>query len=352
MFCPRIRHFVRLNQNGTIGKCGHMVNPMGFKTFDELDKSDWLAAVEQTMAKDQWPKECVRCQHTEKVKGESVRTKSIERHKVLKNRRDNYLVVGGVLDNVCNSACQTCNSTLSTKIGSLETKNYVRTSNIDQFYDLPQNRILEVDVNGGEPTASKNYKKILANLPENTIIVRMNTNGSRMIKELEGILSKRVMVIVTLSLDGVEDTHDYVRWPIKWENYIKNVKAYQTLQKQFPLLRLNSWTTVSCLNVANLPNILDFTTEHNLDHDWAFLTSPSVYQVRHRNRFTEQAKIKLQSSSYPNCRELAKSVAVGQDNDDELIQKLEEQDNLRKIHYNNYFNFDPNFSRNKEAKRS
>tara|TARA_A100001015_G_scaffold73956_1_gene82049 strand:- start:694 stop:1683 length:990 start_codon:yes stop_codon:yes gene_type:complete len=329
-----------------------MVTPMGFQTFDELDKSDWLAEVEQTMAKDQWPKECMRCQHTEKVKGESVRTKSIERHKVLKNRRDNYLVVGGVLDNVCNSACQTCNSTLSTKIGSLETKNYVRTNNIDQFYGLPQNRILEVDVNGGEPTASKNYKKILANLPENTIIVRMNTNGSRMIKELEGILSKRVMVIVTLSFDGVEDTHDYVRWPIKWKNYVDNVKQYQNLQKQFPLLKLNSWTTVSCLNVDNLPNILDFTTEHNIDHDWAFLNTPNVFHVKHRNRFTEFAKYRLQTSSYEQCRKISESVAVGQDNDAELMDKIKQQDTLRGIDYKNYFNLDPNFSKNNEAKRS
>ena len=352
MFCPRIRHFIRLNQNGTIGKCGHMVTPMGFQTFDELDKSDWLAAVEQTMVKDQWPKECMRCQHTEKVKGESVRTKSIERHKVLKNRRNNYLVVGGVLDNVCNSACQTCNSTLSTKIGSLETKNYVRTNNIDQFYGLPQNRILEVDVNGGEPTASKNYKKILANLPENTIIVRMNTNGSRMIKELEGILSKRVMVIVTLSFDGVEDTHDYVRWPIKWKNYVDNVKQYQNLQKQFPLLKLNSWTTVSCLNVANLPKIVDFTTEHNIDHDWAFLNTPNVFHVKYKNRFTEFAKHRLQTSSYEQCRKISESVAVGQNNDAELMDKIKQQDTLRGIDYKNYFNLDPNFSKNNEAKRS
>ena len=352
MFCPRLRHFVRLNQNGTIGKCGHMVNQMGFKTFDELDKSDWLAEVESTMSKDKWPKECMRCQHTEKVKGESVRTKSIERHKVLKNRRDNYLVVGGVLDNVCNSACQTCNSTLSTKIGSLESKTYEKTNNIDQFYNLPQNRILEVDVNGGEPTASKNYKKILANLPENTIIVRMNTNGSRMIKELESILSKRVMVIVTLSFDGVGDTHDYVRWPIKWKNYAKNVKAYQDLQKQFPLLRLNSWTTVSCLNVANLPNILDFTTEHNIDHDWAFLNTPNVFHVKLRNRFTEFAKNKLQSSSYAQCRKIADSVAVGKNNDKELIEHINRQDTLREIDYKDYFSFDPNFSRNNLANRS
>ncbi len=352
MFCPRLNHFVRLNQNGTIGKCGHMVNPMGFKTFDQLHKSDWLNNIKKTMSADKWPKECVRCQHTESVKGESVRTKSIERHKVLKTRRDDYLVVGGVLDNVCNSACQTCNAGLSTKIGSLKSKEYERVNNIDQFYKLPQNRILEVDVNGGEPTASKNYKKILANLPEHTIIVRMNTNGSRMIKELEGILAKRVMVIVTLSFDGVGDVHDYVRWPIKWKNYVKSVRAYKDLQKQFPLLKVNSWTTVSCLNIANLPSILDFTTEHNIDHDWAFLNTPSVFAVRNKNRFTKIAKAVLQSSSYEQCRKIADSVSIGKDNDKELMQYINDQDTLRKIDYKDYFSFGPNFSKNNLANRS
>ena len=33
MFCPRIKHFVRLNQNGSIGKCGHMINGLGYKTL-------------------------------------------------------------------------------------------------------------------------------------------------------------------------------------------------------------------------------------------------------------------------------------------------------------------------------
>ena len=208
MYCPRLKHFVRLNQDGSIGKCGHMVNAVGFKTFDELDKSKWLNDLEDTMAKDKWPEECVRCKQTEEINGESVRTKSIDRHKILHPRKDDYLVVGGVLDNICNSACQSCNAGLSTKIGGLQSKKYTRVNNYETFWKLPQNRILEVDVNGGEPTASKNYKKILANLPVNTTKVRMNTYGSRMINELEGILRNRTMVIVTLSFDGTGDVHD------------------------------------------------------------------------------------------------------------------------------------------------
>ena len=346
MFCPRLRHFVRLNQDGTIGKCGHMVNAKGFRSFSEL-----LADIEKTMKNDVWPEQCVRCKQTEEINGESIRTKSIERHNILSPRKDDYLVVGGVLDNVCNSACQTCNAGLSTKIGSLETKNYARVNNTDRFWALPQNRILEVDVNGGEPTASRNYKKILANLPSNTKIVRMNTNGSRMIKELEQILRNRTMVIVTLSFDGVGDVHDYVRWPIKWKNYVKTVNAYKTLQKQYPLLKLNCWTTISSLNVGNLPNILDFVTEQTLDHNWAFVVDPDVLNIKYKNKFTLSAKQKLSKSSYKVCREIASKVAIDDNNDKVLDYFIKKQDTLRSISIDDYFNLTPNFSKNKLAKR-
>ena len=341
MYCPRLKHFVRLNQDGSIGKCGHMINAMGFKTFDKLDNSKWLKDIKDTMAKDEWPNECKRCQETEELNGESIRTKSIERHKILHPRKDDYLVVGGVLDNVCNSACQTCNAGLSTKIGSLKSKNYPKVNNYETFWKLPQNRILEVDVNGGEPTASKNYKKILANLPPNTKIVRMNTNGSRMIRELETILRNRTMVIVTLSFDGTGDVHDYVRWPIKWKHYTKTVQAYKDLQKQYPLLKLNCWTTVSSLNVENLPNILDFATEQGLDHDWAFLNTPDPLNVKYKNKFTISAKKKLMKSPYAVCRDISDKLAVGPDNDSILEQFIRRQDKLRKINIKDYLNFLP-----------
>lgn len=341
MYCPRLKHFVRLNQDGSIGKCGHMINAMGFKTFDKLDNSKWLKDIKDTMAKDEWPNECKRCQQTEELNGESIRTKSIERHRILHPRKEDYLVVGGVLDNVCNSACQTCNAGLSTKIGSLKSKNYPKVNNYETFWKLPQNRILEVDVNGGEPTASKNYKKILAHLPPNTKIVRMNTNGSRMIPELETILRNRTMVIVTLSFDGTGDVHDYVRWPIKWKKYIKTVQAYKDLQKQYPLLKLNCWTTVSSLNVENLPSILDFATEQGLDHDWAFLNTPDPLNVKYKNKFTISAKQKLSKSSYALCRDISKKIAVAQDNNNLIELYIKKQDKLRNIDIKDYFNFLP-----------
>jgi sulfatase maturation enzyme AslB (radical SAM superfamily) len=330
LFCPRLDHFIRLNRDGTVGKCGHMINAKGFDSYDELENSDWMSNIRETVDRGQWPMECFRCQRSEKTKGESIRTNSINRHKMLHPIMKDYLIVGGVLDNVCNSACQTCNSNLSTKIGSLESKNYPRVNNFDVFKKLPHERMIEFDVNGGEPTASKNYKTILKSLPQNVKIVRMNTNGSRMIPELEDVLKRNIMVIVTLSLDGIGDVHDYVRWPIKWKNYEKTVTAYQKLQEQYKLLQIDFWTTVSCLNINSLPDIINFAKDKNIPHDWAFLEQPSVLNVKYTNKFTSLAK-----HISPN------QIATDKDNSVELEAFIQRQDRLRNISVNDYLNFRP-----------
>jgi sulfatase maturation enzyme AslB (radical SAM superfamily) len=305
-----------------------MINAKGFASYEELEHSEWLNAIRNTMSRDLWPDECKRCEQSERAKKESIRTNSIERHKMLHPIRKDYLIVGGVLDNICNSACQSCNANLSTKIGSLESKDYPRVDNLELFKKLPQDRIIEIDVNGGEPTASKNYKKILKDLPDNVKIVRMNTNGSRTISELEDVLKRNIMVIVTMSLDGIGKVHDYTRWPIKWDDYKKTIDEYQKLQKTYKLLQLDTWTTVSCFNIKTLPDIINFAKNKGIPHDWAFLHHPSVLNVRYTNQFTLKAK-----QMSPN------EIAVDYDNTQQLNQFISRQDSLRGIHIKDYLNF-------------
>ncbi len=330
MHCPRLKHFVRLNANGTIGKCGHMKGSPDFKNFRDLHTSTWLAEVENKMKNDQWPEECERCRTQENIKGESIRTNSIARHNLLHPKKEDYLIVGGVLDNICNSACQSCNSELSTKIGSLESKDYKRIDNTHNFYSIPQDRILELDVNGGEPTASPNYKKLIATLPDNVKIVRMNTNGSRMIDELQGLLDRGIMVIVTLSLDGVGAVHDYVRWPIRWDAYTKTIDRYIALRERHDLLKLDFWTTVSALNINNFIDIISYAKSKNIPHDYAPLYRPDALDIRHRNFLTERV-----SQDTP----LKQITGVGVDNDRELRSFIKKNDELRGIDCKDYLNF-------------
>ncbi len=278
MHCPRLDHFVRFNPNGTVGCCGHMTSNPSFTSYDELQSSSWLKKIKDEMSHDAWPVECQRCKTTEQLSNNSIRLDSIKRDRAFKSIRKDYLIVGGVLDNVCNSACLTCNAEHSTKIGGLISKKYIKINNSDQFWNLPQERIVHLDINGGEPSHSKNYKYILTNLPSNIKSVRLNTNCSTVLEELGDLCKRGVHVTVTVSLDGIGDVHDFVRWPITWDKFYKNLQRYMKMP-----VRLNTWTTVSALNVDDLPNILAFVKENKLEHSYAYLTTPSELTVENKD---------------------------------------------------------------------
>ena len=318
MYCPRLDHFVRFNTNGTVSRCGHMIEAPQFETLQQMDSSEWLTNTRASMAQDSWPSECIRCKESENVGNKSIRQHSLNTHAQLLDARSDYLVLGGVLDNVCNSACQTCNEKLSTKIGSLRSKEYTKINNSELIDTLPVERIVQMDINGGEPSASPNYLKLLQNLPPNVKYLRVNTNGSKLITVLPDLINRGVKVTVTVSLDGIGRGYDYVRWPIKWQDVEQNIQAYQAMG----LHELNTWTTVSALNIGDLKNIFSYVQQHNLKNSWALLETPSVLSVKHSNHLTRTADV-------PD--ELKSTVASGEDNTVELQLWTAAQDQLRGI---------------------
>ena len=342
MKCPRLRHFVRLDASGKIGKCGHMTKAKTFNSVEQMQQSDWLRKIEQTMEEGKWPAECVRCEMTENTSGTSIRLDMIERDRMLKAVKKDYLIVGGVLDNICNSACQSCNETLSTKIGSLKSRDYTKINNFDNFFSIPQERIIELDINGGEPTASPNYKKLLGSLPKSVKIVRLNTNVSRLIPEVVQLLEKGIKVIVTMSFDGVGCIHNYVRWPILWNHYRENVLKYLDIRKEFSNLRLNMWTTVSSLNVGNMEEIMEFAHNNSIDHSYGFCLRPAELDIRYKNKLTTDAKAKLNCSKNKLLRAISSKCAIGDTNSDKIKEFICQQDTIRNIHFEDYFNFDLN----------
>lgn len=285
MHCPRLTHFVRLNPNSTVSRCGHMVDAPQFNTLEEMDESLWLRNVKLSMHKGLWPKWCERCKQTEQENNTSIRLNAIEFDKLQKQK--DYLSVGGVLDNVCNSACLTCDEHHSTLIGGLKSKTYPIVDNSNKFWNLPLDRIVHLDINGGEPSHSKNYKHILANLPKNIKSVRLNTNCSTVLEELMPLAERGVQITVTVSLDGIGPVHDLIRWPIKWGKFYANLQQYMSMP-----VKLNTWTTVSALNVDDLPNILEFVKLHKLDHSYAYLKEP--WQLAVENKDTPESLAYIQ----------------------------------------------------------
>lgn len=337
MYCPRLDHFVRLNPEGKISKCGHMVNAPLFDSFDEMQTSSWVASIKKQLGSGVWPNECIRCQSTEELDEGSVRLRTISRHNELLTHNPNYLIVGGVLDNICNSACQSCNSKLSTRIGSLESgKDYIQINNVELFNQLPRDQIVQLDINGGEPTASPNYQVLLQSLPDSVKYVRLNTNASRVLPGIEELLNKTVHLTVTISLDGVGNVHDYVRWPIKWTTFIETVQAYKQLTSRYSNLHLDFWTTVHALNVADIDNIIQFAKNNNILWFFGLLETPSELNIRNTNLLTLSAKKKLSLSNNEICSKLCKLLATDNTNQSKIDKFINTQDSLRNINILQY----------------
>ena len=310
MQCPRLDHFVRFNPAGTVSRCGHMVDPPQFDSLLAMEHSEWLANIREQLH----PKECARCTETESINDTSIRLNAIKFHQ--KQTRPDYLIVGGVLDNICNSGCLTCDENHSTKIGSLLSKTYPIVDNTNHFWKLPLERIVHLDINGGEPSASKNYRDILKNVPPNVESVRINTNCSIVIDEIAELLDKGIQVTVTVSLDGIDEVHDFVRWPIKWDKFYDNLMHYKRMDK----LELNTWTTVSALNIHNFIAIKQFVANHQINHSYAFLHNPDPINVKYENDLTITYK-----NIFPGI------VAVGKNNQVELDKFIKKQKEMRGI---------------------
>jgi len=154
-----------------------------------------------------------------------------------------------------------------------------------------------------------------------------------MIDELENILKKGVVAIVTLSLDGTEAVHDYVRWPIKWSKYTENVNKYIELRNRYKNLHLDFWTTVSSLNLNDFLNIQTYAAQMRIPHDWAFLHTPEVLDVRYANALTENAE-----------HSFIGQVAIDEDNSTRLERFIKRQDLMRGISIRNYFSLAENLS--------
>lgn len=284
MYCPRLDHFVRFNNNGTVSRCGHMINAPQFDTLTDMESSTWLTETKEKMQSGMWPDECVRCKETEPA---SIRVYATSLHS--KTTQADYLQVGGVLDNLCNAACMTCNENLSTRIGSLQGSKFPIVNNLDRFWKLPQEKIVHLDINGGEPAYSKNYKTLLKNLPPNLKTLRLNTNCSTVLTELLDIVQQGIEVTVTVSCDGIGDVHELVRWPILWKDFYNNLMVYKTMP-----VSLNLWTTVSVLNVDDLPNIQAFAKQHEIDHSYAYLEYPQELAVNNNDLLSRQSYISKQ----------------------------------------------------------
>jgi pyruvate-formate lyase-activating enzyme len=142
------------------------------------------------------------------------------------------------LDNDCNAACVICNKEVSSlwakeqnKLDKKHIKLVPESKQNQELVDIIVNRVKFDKVTyikffGGEPLFTDTHLRFLQHVDcPNNITLHYTTNGSIYPDDKTFEIWKRFKVVIfAVSLDGIQDQFDYVRWPLNWHKVENNLK--------------------------------------------------------------------------------------------------------------------------------
>lgn len=180
-------------------------------------------------------------------------------------------------DSKCNAACLSCGSFNSDTWKKYEYKHGIRDigpiiNRADMLADqiietIPLDQMGELYILGGEPFYSDSGNKILRHLrtthPDiSKVVLRYQTNGSMVPnEETKALWDGFRSVELSLSLDGIGERFEYLRWPLRWSQVEKTVASL--VETTDAVLSINA--TISPLNVLYFQEL----------NDWANATLPA-----------------------------------------------------------------------------
>jgi len=170
-------------------------------------------------------------------------------------------------DNTCNFKCVYCNPEQSSLIAQEQglQPNRVDNNNVDKIIELVvenQHNIKEVYFSGGEPLLVKNNEKLLSQITNENLPIRINSNISQANNSNQVLnqLKRFKNVLWTVSAESSHERFEYTRSNGNWEKFIDNLEFIKSLGHQ---TRLNSVFFVG--SAAYLFDTLEyFITEHGI----------------------------------------------------------------------------------------
>ena len=327
---------------------GKLVKPTGEhytatnSTLDETRNAPILKEIRASMLRGEQHPECKQCWETEKLGLDSLRT-YMNREYVgdIEHCKENTQSDGTIdiqevplkyfdirLGNKCNQKCRMCGPGDS----SLWLDDWVKMGNkqidfLGDKYDIKQtgnrfsslisdwnkepfveqllNNMHNIDriyMTGGEPTVIKEYWAILQYAIDNdyakNINLEYNSNMFVIPTNAWDIWSKFKRVRMTMSIDGLQDVQDYIRFPSKWPVIDANIKKFYELTKKHPNISATIAPTITIYNVMQMPDMVKWYTQNNYEtfdpvmalhicHGPTFLTVQN-YPKAHKHKIVDK----------------------------------------------------------------
>lgn len=220
---------------------------------------------------------CERCWRSEQIGLDSTRLQLLKKPWASDEQKIKLLDV--FFSNICNMSCLMCNPSCSSKlaqerfsIGELEKSTpLVDNTNIildtiDQLPDLEQ-----ISFIGGEFFIFKNNLVILDKMIKQGIGARVVTNASVITDALLDRLKQIKDLEIQISIDGIEDVYEFLRYPNDWNTLVEN---FYIIKKTLPHAKINFHVVVQPLNIQNLHETMTWANKKNMPVSLHNLATP------------------------------------------------------------------------------
>lgn len=324
-------------------------------TLTDYADSDIVANIKKDFLNGTWPKGCDRCKIEEENNIKSKRILDNERwskqYQVYKFG-DGFITAGIAFGNTCNLQCITCNPYSSSRwrnehklINGIDVTQFkfYKENFVNDFLSTAPN-IKHLDIPGGEPFLSgvneqhQLLKYYIDHNKASGITLHYTTNGTIYPDAQWWELWNHFKEVdIQISIDGVGDHYEYIRWPGQWPTLVDTVTQYIAQEKVIRNLRLSVSHTVSAYNIFYLDEFFSWCYTIGLPRPWLGRVHnppymrPSVWQLDARKHIVDR----LRGSNNEDVNVWAELVSSSDDSEyfDQFKNKLMLHDQYRNLDF-------------------
>jgi len=274
---------IRIDSDSEYKPCCHYKGSIPAQSVSEYVNSTELAELQQHLLTDQLlPLGCHVCQSQENKGQPSFRQ---QYNDFFNSRNQTYIAhLEMVVNNTCNLKCFMCDPAYSTALGS-ERKalgwisSYPVINHKQQvelaIEELPN--LESVSFIGGEFFFSKDNIPLLEKAIERNLKINIVTNATILLPRHIDLLKQANNVDIQVSLDGIDDSYNFMRYPATWDVVKDNILL---LKKTLPKQSLHINTVAQPLNMQHIAPLMDWCNKSLLKISIVNLQAPSWLEWR------------------------------------------------------------------------
>ena len=290
LYCVLAEHGLGVNNQGHLAPCcqwqahqleGAVVKWYDSQRFDDVVRprivSDLRAGIKHAGCSHCWQEEALNHKSMRLIWNSRIPSQAVAQAQ----QHNDVLDIELSLGNKCNLRCIMCGPYASSQWETALQKNprklarwQITNKDREEWWEQPGfvewlrpmlATALRIDITGGEPLILPQTLDILQHIIDldrgDSIHVQFNTNLTRVNDSVMCLLSKLKRVSLIISLEGIGEKNNYLRYPAKWSDIEDNLVK---IRKNLPRCYLGVNHTLQHTSVYSLPDLAYWCYDNDL----------------------------------------------------------------------------------------